>query len=79
LADLQQMVYPHNRRTGKVRWPNTDVLPLCYATNSHMKSVLCSMIALVTCVTERLCQGVNVLNILWLVSVVSCILTAVYM
>ena len=21
------------RRTGKVRWPKTDVLPLCHATN----------------------------------------------
>ena len=29
------MAYPHypKRRTGKVRRPETDVLPLCHATN----------------------------------------------
>ena len=49
LADLQRTIYPYNilvtrqmqveRRTGTVRRPKTDVLPLCHghATNTVLK------------------------------------------
>jgi len=37
------------RRTGKVCWPETDVLPLCYATNNvHITSTsFCGLVSLV--------------------------------